>query len=172
MIYLSDVRPPFGPRFGAPQKSRTAVWPGAQEKSAAARVSPCCLRACVSHVRHLCCIAHKKKKKKKASDKSSTGSTSTPVFTIFRNSAIAPASPLIRKSTTLRPTLWCSNCSVTKRQQFSCPLGTATLSLKWVNVVPGRWICSLSYRGRIFLTAPTWMSSSRTYEYFSNSFVR
>ena len=129
-----------------------------------------CARACLTYV--TCVASPTRKKKKKASDKSSTGSTSTPVFTIFRNSAIAPASPLIRKSTTLRPTLWCSNCSVTKRQQFSCPLGTATLSLKWVNVVPGRWICSLSYRGRIFLTAPTWMSSSRTYEYFSNSFVR
>ena len=32
--------------------------------------------------------------------------------------------------------------SVAKRQQFSCPLGTATLSLKFENVVPGRWICS------------------------------
>ena len=43
-------------------------------------------------------------------DKSTTGTTSTSVFlrTTFRNSAITPASPLIKKSTTLRSSLWCS----------------------------------------------------------------
>ena len=60
--------------------------------------------------------------------------------TTFRHSTTTPASPLIKKSTTLRSSLWCSHCSVTKRQQFSCPLGTATLSLKLDNVVPGCWI--------------------------------
>ena len=57
-------------------------------------------------------------------DKSTTGSTSTSVFLrkMFRNSAATPASPLIRKSTTLRSTLWCSHYSVSKRQQFSYPL--------------------------------------------------
>ena len=58
--------------------------------------------------------------------------------TMLRNSATTPASPLIRKSSTLRSTLWCSPYSVAKRQHFSCPLGTATLSLKFENVVPGR----------------------------------
>ena len=61
--------------------------------------------------------------------------------TTFRNSAVTPASTLIKKSTTLRSSLWCSHCSVAKRLQFSCPLGTATLSLKLDNVVPGCWIC-------------------------------
>ena len=76
-------------------------------------------------------------------DKSTTGTTSTSVFlrTTFRNSAITPASPLIKKSTTLRSSLWCSHCSLAKRPQFSCPLGTATLSLKLENVVPDCWIC-------------------------------
>ena len=69
---------------------------------------------------------------------------------IFRSSAIAPASPLIRNSTTLRWTLWCSHYCVAKRQQFSCPLGTATLLLKVENVVPGFWICSFSYCGKVF----------------------
>ena len=41
---------------------------------------------------------------------------------MFRSSPKTPASPLIRKSTTLRSTLWCSHYSVAKRQQFSCPL--------------------------------------------------
>ena len=92
---------------------------------------------------HLCCIAHKKEKKGDSADKSTTGSTSTSVFlrTTFRDSAITHASPLIRKSTTLttlRSTLWCPYYGVAKRQQFSCPLGTATLSLKlemWFQVV-------------------------------------
>ena len=70
--------------------------------------------------------------------------------TTFRVSAITPASPLIEKSTTLRSSLWCSHCSVAKRQQFSCPLGTATLSLKLENVVPGCWICFFSYCGQVF----------------------
>ena len=71
-------------------------------------------------------------------DKSTTGSTSTSVFLrkMFRNSAATPASPLIRKSTTLRSTLWCSHYSVAKRQQFSYPLGTASLSLKMENADP------------------------------------
>ena len=48
------------------------------------------------------------------------------------------------KSTTPRWTLWCFHySSVTKRQQFSCPLGTATPSLKFEDVVLGRWICYL-----------------------------
>ena len=70
--------------------------------------------------------------------------------TTFRISAITPASPLIEKFTTLRSSLWCSHCSVGKRQQFSCPLGTATLSLKLENVVPGCWICFLLYCSQVF----------------------
>ena len=30
--------------------------------------------------------------------------------------------------------------TVAKRQQFACPLGTPTMSLKFENAVPGRWI--------------------------------
>ena len=37
-----------------------------------------------------------------------------------------------------------------KRQQFSCDLGTATLSLKLENVIPGCWICFFSYCGQVF----------------------
>ena len=55
--------------------------------------------------------------------------------TTFRNSAITPA-----KCTTRRWTLSCSHHSVAKRQQFSCPLRTATLSLKCEYVVPEGWI--------------------------------
>ena len=101
---------------------------------------------------HLCCIAHEKNLKRRFSGKSTTGSTSTSVFlrTAFRNSAITPASPLIKKSTTLRSSLWCFHCRVAKRQQFSCPLGTASLSLKLENVVPGCWICFFSYYGQVF----------------------
>ena len=68
----------------------------------------------------------------------------------FRNSAITRASPLIKKSTTLRLSRWCSHCSVAERQQFSCPLGTATSSLKLENVVPGFWICFFSYCDQVF----------------------
>ena len=98
-------------------------------------------------------VSHRPQKKTNDSaDKSTTESTSTSVFlrTTFRDSAITPASPLIRKSTTLRSTLWCSYYSVAKRQQFSCPLGIATVSLKLENVVPGRWVCSFSYCGQVF----------------------
>ena len=56
----------------------------------------------------------------------------------------------MKPSTTLRSSLWCSHCSVAKRQQFSCSLGTATLSLKLENVVPGCWICFFSYCGQVF----------------------
>ena len=81
----------------------------------------------------------KKNNNADSADKPTTGSTFTSVLLMYhRNSAITPALPLIRKSTTLRSTLWCSHYSVAKRQQFSCPLGTATLSLKLKNVVLGR----------------------------------
>ena len=83
----------------------------------------------------------------------------------YHISAITPASPLIEKSTTLRSSLWCSHCSVAKRQQFSCPLETATLSLKSENVVRGCWICFLSYCGQVFfLTRPS-MSSTHSYHW-------
>ena len=54
---------------------------------------------------HLCCMAHNTKSEK-------------PIFrtnprlflrTTFRNSTITPASPLIKKSTTLRSSLWCAH---------------------------------------------------------------
>ena len=87
--------------------------------------------------------------------------------TTFRNYAVTPASPLIKKSTALRSSLWCSHCSLAKRQQFSCPLGTSTLSLKLENVVPGCWICFfLVLWPSVFFADPPSMSSTRTYEYF------
>ena len=88
--------------------------------------------------------------------------------TTFRNSAITPASPLILKSTTLRSTLGCSHYSVAKRQQFSCPLGTATLSLKLENVVPGRWICYFSYCGQVFFYCS---SIDEQYSYIRTSII-
>ena len=70
----------------------------------------------------------------------------------FRRSATTSATLLIPKCTTRRWTLGCSNCSVAKRQQFSCALSTATLSLKFENVVPEGWIGSfLFYIQVIFL---------------------
>ena len=101
----------------------------------------------------LCCIAHKKQSEKPISWTNPRQEAPLPPFflrTTFRNSVITPASCLIEMSTTLRSSLWCSHCSVAKRQQFSCPLGTATLSLKLENVVPGCWICVFSYCGQVF----------------------
>ena len=63
-----------------------------------------------------------------------------PVSYVFCNSARTPAPPSIQMCTTLRWTLWCCHYSMAKRQQFSCPLRTATLSLKFDNVVPQGWI--------------------------------
>ena len=60
--------------------------------------------------------------------------------TTFRRSATTLATLLIPKCTTRRWTLRCSNYSVANRQQFSCRLSTATLSLKFENVVPDGWI--------------------------------
>ena len=57
--------------------------------------------------------------------------------TMFRNAATTPASPLIRTFTTPRLTFPCPHYTVAKRQQFSCPPGTATLLLKLKNVVLG-----------------------------------
>ena len=65
-----------------------------------------------------------------------------PVFfsCTFRSSATTSTTLLIPKCTTRRWTLRCSNYSVAKRQQFSCPRSTATLSLKFENVVPVGWL--------------------------------
>ena len=119
------------------------------------------------HMFHLRCIAHKKKSED----------------VIFRTNTRleSPLPPLFLRTTfrnfrhnsgdaTPRSSLWCSHCSVAKRQQFSCPLGTATLSLKLENVVLGCWICgsrlldlfSLVLWPSVFLTAPPSMSSTRT----------
>ena len=80
------------------------------------------------------CIAHKKNLKSRFSRQIHDWLEAPlpPFFlrTTFRNSAITPASSLIKKSTSLRSSLWCSHCSVAKRQQFSCSLGTAILSFK------------------------------------------
>ena len=93
-----------------------------------------------------CCVASptkKEKEKKRFWNKSTTGSTlplyisciSYVVRTTFRNSAVSPATP-IQKRTTRRSSL---NVlfyhSVAKQQQHSCPLRSATLSLKFENMV-------------------------------------
>ena len=66
---------------------------------------------------------------------------SLPVYfscTTFRRCATTSATPLIPKCTTRRWTLRCSHYSVAKRQVFSCPLRTATMSPKFENMAPGR----------------------------------
>ena len=90
--------------------------------------------------------------------------------TMFRNSARTPASPpIIRKSTTLRSTVWCSHYSVAKRQQVPSSLvGTATLSLKLENVVPGPWICYFSYCGQVFFYCS---SIDEQYSYIRTSII-
>ena len=60
--------------------------------------------------------------------------------TTFRNSATTPATPSIPNATTLPWTLWCSDYSVAKGQQFSCPRRTAIPSLMFEHVVPKGWI--------------------------------
>ena len=125
----------------------------------------------------LCCIAHKNKTKKPILWTNILLEAPLPQYcscTTIRNSAITPDSPLIRTFTTLRSTLCCSHHSVAKRQQFSCLLGTATLSLKSENVVPGRWICyfSYSYCGQVSFLLLSSMSSTRTYEHFPNNLLR
>ena len=110
------------------------------------------------------CVALPRKKKTKSTKLRRNSHLDAPLprvfcvrYLVIRNSAITPASPLILKCTTLRWTLWCSHYSVAKRQQFSCPLvRTATLSLKFENVVPGRWIFSFSYCGQLFFYCRTW----------------
>ena len=118
---------------------------------------------------HLCSTAHKKKRYfADFVHKSTTaGSTFTFVFFLYnttsRHSAITPATPLFRKCTTQRWTLWCSHHSVAKRQQFSCRLKTATLSLKFPNVFPAGWICffPVPYPRNNFTAARAGASTSR-----------
>ena len=99
--------------------------------------------------------------------------------TMFRNSAVTPASPLIRKSTTLRSSLWCSHYSVAKatavfvssrHRDFVAEgdfvaevgkCGSRSLDLLFLVLWPS-----------VFFTAPPSMSSTRTYEYFSKNLVR
>ena len=119
----------------------------------------------------LCCIAHKNKTKKPILWTNILLEAPLPQYcscTTIRNSAITPDSPLIRTFTTLRSTLCCSHHSVAKRQQFSWSLGSATLSLKLENVVPGRWISYFSY----MLSPRTFFLLDRTYEHFSKNLVR
>ena len=72
--------------------------------------------------------------------------------TRFRNSAMTPASPLIKKCPTLRWTLSCAHYSVAKRHQFWWPASTVTAPPKFENMVQESWIFSFSYRGQaIFL---------------------
>ena len=92
---------------------------------------------------HLCCTSHKKKVISPIFCTNLRLEAPLPVYfscTTFRRCATTSATPLIPKCTTRRWTLRCSNYSVAKRQQFSCALSTATLSLKFENVVPEGWI--------------------------------
>ena len=54
---------------------------------------------------------------------------------------MTPATPSIIKRATRRWTFRCPHYSVAKRQQFSCFLRTATLSLKFEKVIPEGCIC-------------------------------
>ena len=91
---------------------------------------------------HLCCTAHKKSHFADFFHKSTTGSTSTYIFFLCDIPLLCHNSSYTfdPKCTTRRWTLRCSNYSVTKRQHFSCALRTATLSLKFENVVPEGWM--------------------------------
>ena len=92
--------------------------------------------------------------------------------TTFRRSATTSATLLIPKCTTRRWTLRCSNYSVAKRQQFSCALSTATLSLKFENVVPEGWILIFPalYLSNIFTAVRARTSTSRgIFFFFSGS---
>ena len=78
--------------------------------------------------------AHKKKSFRRFFGTNVRLEAPLPVYfscTTFRHSATTSATLLIRKCTNRRWTLRCSHYSVAKRQQFSCPLSTATLSLKF-----------------------------------------
>ena len=118
---------PFQPFQPGPNKSRHALRGG--------RETPPCDGWRPDTI-HLCCTAHK--------------NVISPIFytnlrleaprpvyfscTTFRHSATTSATLLIRKAATRRWTLRCSLSSAAKRQQFSCVLSTATLSLKLENV--------------------------------------
>ena len=103
--------------------------------------------------KHLCSTAQKKNhfadspptKKSHFADflhKSTTGSTSTCVFFLYDIASLCHNLSYTFDPKMHHPawTLRCSNYSVAKRQQFSCVLSTATLSLKFENVVPEGWI--------------------------------
>ena len=55
-----------------------------------------------------------------------------------------------------------------KRQQFSCALSTATLSLKFENVVPEGWILifPVLYLSNIFTAVRARTSTSRDFSFF------
>ena len=92
---------------------------------------------------HLCCTAHKKNVISPIFCTNLRLEAPLPVYfscTTIHRSVTTLATLLIPKCTTRRWTLRCSNFSVAKRQQFSCALSTATLSLKFENVVPEGWI--------------------------------
>ena len=99
-------------------------------------------RTYVLRLFHLCSTAHKKKVISPIFCTNLRLEAPLPVCfsCTFRRSATTSATLLIPKCTTGRWTLRCSNYSVAKRQQFSCVLSTATLSLKFENVVPEGWI--------------------------------
>ena len=108
--------------------------------------------------RHLCSIAHKKKKPILLTNPRLEAPL--PPFLscwVVINSDVTRAVGSIRTCSTRLRTLWCTPCSVAKRQQFSCPL-RACLPLKSENVVPYGWICS---DGQVMFS-----KKNSSYEYF------
>ena len=92
---------------------------------------------------HLCCTAHKKMTFRRFfAQIYDWKHLYLCIFlgTTFCRSAATSATLLIPKCTTRRWTLRCSNYRVANRQQCSCARSTATLSLKFENVVPDGWI--------------------------------
>ena len=80
---------------------------------------------------HLCCTSHKKRMFRQFFEQIHNWKHLFLCIFLVRHSvisAITPVTPLIRKCTTRRWTLRCFHHSVAKRQQFSYPLRTATLS--------------------------------------------
>ena len=115
-----------------------------------------------------CCIAHKKKWKADFPDKSTTGSTSTSVFftydvPYFRHNSGVTSNRKVHHPAIESQVLSLHSSVAKRQQQFSCPLETATLSLKLENVVPSCWIIFVVPWPSVFLAAPPSISSTPTY---------
>ena len=119
-----------------------------------------CVKWSHRSVKYLCCIADTPPQNKSILLTNPRLEAPLPPFFscwAFLNSAVTPAVGSVRKCSTRLRTLWCTPCSVAKRQQFSCPL-RACLPLKSENVVPYGWICS---DGQVMFS-----KKNSSYEYF------